>query len=262
MVISKNKLKYYSSLKRKKSRESERRFLIEGVRLCEEILGSAYEVETLLYCPSQLTSPRGQDLLAKIQQRGIPVMETDAKSLQRLSDTVHSQGMVGVARRREFSWEQIMEREPPILLALDQITDPGNLGTIIRTANWFGAAAILLSENCVDFANPKVVRASMGAVFYIPIFEIANFKERLNELKKTGYTLFAADPAGELNYFNATFTEKNVLILGNETAGVEAEIKNMANVRLAIPRKGEGESLNVAVAAGILLAEMNRNVSA
>jgi TrmH family RNA methyltransferase len=259
-VISKNKLKYYSSLKRKKNREREHRFLIEGVRLCEEIFASDFEVETLLYCPALLISQRSKDVIAKFQQRGTPVLEIDVKSLQQLSDTVHSQGVVGVAKMHDFSWEQIIEHRPHILLAIDQITDPGNMGTIIRTANWFGAAAILLSENCVDVANPKVVRASMGALFYIPIFEIINFKERLHELKKMGYALFAADPVGELIYSTAPFTTKNVLILGNETTGVDAEIKMMANARLVIPRQGTGDSLNVAVAAGILLAEMKRNM--
>ncbi len=259
-MISKNRIRYYASLKDKKTREKEQRFLIEGVRLCEEILDSEYEVENVFYCPAKLISNRAQQLIQKFLQTKIPVEELDFKSLNRLSDTVHSQGIIGLVKMKEFSFKQFSDNHSKILVALDHINEPGNLGTLIRTANWFGVAGILLSQNSVDYMNQKALRASMGSVFHIPIIAKLNLNSKLSELKQMDYSLYAADVDGTSDYSTVEFSDKSVLILGNEVDGVSDDIKNLSTLALNIPRQGKGDSLNVAVAAGILLAEMSKNI--
>lgn len=257
-MISKAKLKYFSSLKTKKHREESKRFLIEGLRLCEEVLDSHYEVETALFCARELHSDRGQELIETLRRRGIPTLEFSHKDLKHISETVQSQGIICVVKNAVFDLKKISEKPPGVFLAVDEINDPGNLGAIIRTANWFGAKAIFLSENSVELTNPKVVRASMGGLFHLPIFENCAVNEIIDKLRAEGYAIWVADANSDVDYRHADFGERNVLVLGNESEGVKREIVKMADGTLSIPKRGKGESLNVAVAAGILLAEMTR----
>ncbi|MFQ5825108.1 MAG: TrmH family RNA methyltransferase [bacterium] len=258
IVISKVQFKKYTSLKEKKYRDKIGRFLIEGILLCEEILESDFVVETLLYCPSRVTSSRGKQLIRKIRNAGIPIEELNPDALNKLSDTAHSQGIICIVRKKEFSFNELLKKSPYILVALDQIKDPGNLGTMIRTADWFGAGGILMSQDSVDLTNPKVLRATMGSVFHIPIFENQDLSLALLKLKQFGYALFVADILGSVSYSEVNFSPKNVLILGNEISGVREELTSMATKILKIPKIGKGDSLNVAVAAGIILAEMSK----
>ncbi|HEX9653767.1 MAG TPA: RNA methyltransferase [bacterium] len=259
-MISKASQKYYSSLKKRKTRDREQRFLIEGLRLCEEVLDSNYEVETALFCAALLTSEREHELLDTLRRRGISVLEISLADLKRLGETVNSSGIICVVKKPEFDLNEIVSRRPRLLIALDRIGDPGNLGTIVRTGNWFGAAAVLLSEESVEVTNPKVVRASMGGVFHLPVFENCYLEEKLKILKNAGYQLWVAAADGDVDYRRSNFGEWNILVLGNEIEGVHHSIKALANGILKIPKPGKGESLNVAVAAGILLAEMDRGV--
>jgi TrmH family RNA methyltransferase len=257
-MISKTRLKYLTSLKQKKYRERERRFLIEGLHLCEEILESDFEVETLLYCPSRVSGQKGRQLIRKFENAGTPVEEINSNSLRILSGTVHSQGIICLVRKREYSFAELVNGLPELLLALDKIKDPGNLGTIIRTADWFGVGGILLSQDSVELTNPKVLRATMGSAFHVPILENQDLNLLLPQLKEMQYSLLAADIFGTVSYPDLNASQKHVLILGNEIAGVSKELKNLACKTVRIPKIGKGNSLNVAVAAGIILAELSK----
>ncbi len=257
-LISKNQIKYYTSLKKKKVRELERKFIVEGLRLCEEIFNSEYEFEKLIYCPAKISSERAKRFIQKCKGAGIPNEEADTKSLKQVSDTVHSQGILGIVNMQHFCLEQLMANSPKHLIALDNINDPGNLGTIIRSASWFGANGVLLSQNSVEFTNPKVVRASMGSLFHLPILQQLDLYKELCKLNELGYSLLVADTGGDIEFTQADFSHKWILVFGNEISGVSEEIKGIASGILNIPRKGKGESLNVAVSAGIILAETLR----
>ncbi len=236
--------------------------MVEGLRLCEEIFDSEYKFDTLIYCPGKINSERANRFIDKCKNAGLATEAVDTKSLKRVSDTVHSQGILGIVNMQHFSTEQLLANSPKGLVALDNINDPGNLGTIIRSASWFGADGVLLSQNSVEFTNPKVVRASMGSAFHLPIWGPLDLYETLCKLKELGYALFVADSGGEIHYTTADFSNKWVVIFGNEISGVSDEIKGIASGILNIPRQGKGESLNVAVSAGIILAETlrkNRN---
>lgn len=258
-MISKATLGFITSLRLKKYREEHHRFLIEGIHLCEEALGSEYQVEILLFCPSKLTSLRGKRLIESYNKAGIPVAAIDAKSLKKISDTITTQGVIGVVEKKAFSLEELVRKSPSIVVALYQINDPGNLGTIIRTAAWFGVGGVLISQNSVELTNPKVVRATMGSVFHVPILVNQNLNEQTLHLKNLGYSVFVADVAGPVDYNSCKFGRRNLLVIGNEISGVCEELKKMATAILSIPRKGQGDSLNVAVAAGIILSTMSRS---
>lgn len=258
-MISENQSKYFSALKEKKYRDREQKFLIEGLRLCEEVFESDYEMEKLLYCPSLISSARLQQCIAQCFERDIPAEEIDEKILKKISDTVHSQGILGLVKKKKVSFEQLLRSDPENLIALENVNDPGNLGTILRSASWFGMEGVLLSQNSVDYTNPKVVRSSMGAIFHLPIFDQLNLTEKLWELKKLGYSLFLTDAQGDVSYSNMKITQKNIFIFGNETEGVSESIRQITTSIIKIPRKGKGDSLNVAVAAGIIFAEISRS---
>lgn len=260
-MISKAKARSLATLQRKKARETEGRFLVEGLRTCEELLASGYKTDILLYCPARLTTDRGRELVEAYRRINTTVEEVDENSLKKLSGTVSSQGVLAVARIRKFNFSQLESAPRGILLALDQVSEPGNLGTIIRTAGWFGIAGILLGKNSVEFTNPKVIRASMGACFHMPIFENVDLLPKLRSMKELGYEVLVADSDGSSVYSEYDFTSSSVLVLGNEAGGVTAKLKTAATACLRIPRLGHGDSLNVAVATGIILSRMSTALS-
>ena len=190
-------------------------------------------------------------------QLHIPIEELASKQLDRISETVHSQGIIALVKMKQFRFDEMVDKKQNLLVAVDRINEPGNLGTIIRTANWFGATGILISEDSVAVTNPKVLRASMGAAFHTPILERLELSDTLLKLKKAGYELFVADSDRGVDFSTVDYPERSVLVLGNETDGVDEKIKSLASKVLMIPKRGKGDSLNVAVAAGIILERMS-----
>lgn len=261
-VISKAELKFYASLKQKKYRREHDLFLAEGLRLCEELLASGYPTERLLYTAGFALSPRGGVVVNGFREAGVPTYEIDQRFLNRISDTVHAQGVIAVVRWQEISLEDILNRRPETLLLVDGLQNPGNLGTMVRTADWFGVGGMLLGENTVEVTNPKVVRATMGALFHVPVLADQRLAGRVAQLRDHGFRILVADQRSRLSYTEYAYGGKQALILGHETRGVGPEPRDLADAHLAIPKYGHGDSLNVAVAAGILLAELSRSAHA
>ncbi|MFQ5640779.1 MAG: TrmH family RNA methyltransferase [bacterium] len=255
-MISKNKLKYFSSLRLKKNRQETGFFLVEGLRLCEELFASKYPVEKVFYSSPFLEASRGEKLIAQFRGAHVSVENIPQKSLKSLTDTVQPQGIVAVVKKKAFDIEKLKKKQKGNLVAVDRINNPGNLGTIIRTACWFHVSGLLLSSHTVDYTNPKVVRASMGAVFHLPVFDQLDLSKTLFDFQTIGYRLYVTEISGSRVYTQANFSKKNILVLGNEAGGVNNCVKLSAASRITIPKVGTGESLNVAVAAGIVLAEM------
>jgi TrmH family RNA methyltransferase len=144
-----------------------------------------------------------------------------------------------------------------LIVALDNISDPGNAGTIIRNCDWFGIKELILGENCVELYNPKVLRASMGSVFHLEISETQNLIDTLKKLKEKGYSIICTDMKGE-NVFKYYLGEKSIIIFSNEAAGPSQEILNLADKKITIPQIGNAESLNVASASAVILAEFTK----
>ena len=145
-------------------------------------------------------------------------------------------------------------REAVFIVALDEVGDPGNLGTILRTCDWFGVDAVLLSKGCVSLYNEKVVRSTSGSIFHLPIYEDVDLIKTLPELKNNGYTVIATGMDGEL-LTQTLLPNKTVLVLGNEAHGVSDAVKKISDHQVSIPRFGNAESLNVGVACAVFLSQ-------
>lgn len=245
-------------LARRKIREREGLFLAEGVRVVEELLGSAIVPRLALVSSSLEDTPRGRALAERLAAACELERVSDA-DLNALGDTEASQGVVVAAETPRWSLAALRPGSGDAILLLDAIQDPGNAGTLIRTADALGCAAVLALPGTVDLWNPKVVRAAAGSLFRLPIVETeaAGFGEwaRLHRA-----SVLAGDARGT-PIDEVEVTGPIVVAVGNEGAGVSAEVAALAATLVAIPIRGAAESLNVAVAAGILLHELTRRLS-
>ncbi|MGQ9628773.1 MAG: TrmH family RNA methyltransferase [bacterium] len=235
------KVKYARSLRRRKVRRREGRFLAEGERCVDEIANAA-KIDFVLYSPSFRDS---RSIIRRVE-RAFPVSEN---LMGQIATTESHQGIVAVVAKRDASLQEILNRD--LILVLDGIRDPGNLGTILRTAEAAGVGGAILLGGCVDAYNPKVVRASAGAIVGIPILESSS--NVISSLKESGFQIVVGDVRGNVSYVDMPHRGRIALVLGNEADGVSRPILEAASAIVSIPIRGRAESLNVAVACGILL---------
>ncbi len=260
-MISKAQFKHLRSLKQKKYRQQEKKFLTEGWRLVQEAVNSNFSIEYVLITKEifHTHDPTRKEVLQQLRRKRIEIHEIDARDFESISDTVTSQGIVALVLQKNFFLEDVLRhslREKSIIVALDAVAEPGNLGTIIRTCDWFGIQGILLGEESVELYNTKVVRSTMGSIFHLPIVEHVNLKNDLPPFRRLGFKIFVTDLEAKRNYYEANFGKKCILVFGNEAWGVSSEIKTLADERISIPQFGKAESLNVSIACGIILARV------
>ncbi len=243
-MISRNEIKYIKDLSRKSNRFSEGKFIVEGEKLVNELLQSNFEIEAIYAVEGWSNS---------LVEEVVLISEKD---LERISQLKTPNKVLAVVKMPEF-WD-IEENGKGLTLFLDTINDPGNLGTIIRTADWFGIKLIVCTQQSVDVFNPKVIQSSMGSAFRIPV-EYVNANEFLEEYKIQNPThpiIGAAMEGDELGKFD--FPKDALLILGSESHGIHEDIKQHVTQHVTIPKFGQAESLNVGMATGILLWEWKR----
>jgi|TARA_B110000977_G_scaffold200034_1_gene289216 TrmH family RNA methyltransferase len=243
MGISKSQLKLITSLSQKKYRQKHNLFIAEGIKVVNELLNSSFEVE-LIFCTNDFQTTLPENKITRVS-------ETELKKISTLKSP-----------NKVLSLFKIPEEKPiqnsGLILALDAINDPGNLGTIIRLCDWFGIAQLICSKDTVDCYNQKVVQASMGSLTRIKI----QYLDLKNYFSESLLPTFIADMNGE-NVYQTVLPKEGILILGNEANGVSEEIKKKIKHKISIPRFGETqktESLNVATAAAILISEFKRNL--
>ncbi|MBK9097925.1 MAG: RNA methyltransferase [bacterium] len=253
-MISKSELQYYSSLLTKKHRKSEKKFLVEGMKSVLEGINSNYECEVIFI--TNKFAEQYEDTIKMLEKAKKKTISLKQKEFEKLSDTETPQGIAAVFVKPGLEFSPELISDDKIIVMLDNISDPGNLGTIFRNCDWFGVKNILLSENIVDYTNPKVIRSSMGSVFHVNIFENIN-SDNLNALKKDGYEILAADLEGE-NVFTYRSDKKKILILSSESHGPTKEIEKLSDKKISIPKIGNAESLNVASASAVLLAQLTK----
>jgi TrmH family RNA methyltransferase len=252
-MISKAELKYYSSLLKKKYRDEEKKFIIEGKKLVEEALNSNYSCEIILITNN--FSKQNSDFIKSLNKKNYRVEVIESQDFEKISDTVTPQGIAAVLRQplNKKLNEKILSH---FIIYLENISDPGNLGTIIRTCDWFGIDTLILSESSVEVWNPKVIRSSMGSIFHLNIFRNKKLSE-MQTLKDKGYKFICADLDGvDIYTFNPP--EKFILFFCNESSGPSPELLNLSNEKVTIPGKGKAESLNVASASAIIISEVTR----
>lgn len=253
-MITKKELQYYSSLLTKKHRKKENKFLIEGKKSVLEGLNSRFKCE-VIFVTNQFEEDN-EETVSQIQNGKHKIIKLRQKEFEKISDTETPQGIAAVFVKPKSEFSPDLFRDEKIIVMLDNISDPGNLGTIIRNCDWFGLKNILLSENIADHTNPKVIRSSMGSIFHVNLFEEID-PGKLLELKERGYEILCADLEGE-NVFTYKSDKKKILILSSEAHGPSEEIELVSDKKICIPKVGNAESLNVASASAVLLAILTR----
>ena len=227
--------------------------MVEGIRAVEELLRSPLAINGLLVAPKLVDSPRGVALIDAARSRGLEVAEVDEKEFRSAAETESPQGIVAIARMPSRGLEALRDVSPMRILLLDAVQDPGNVGTIIRTAAALGASATIALPGTVDVWNAKVVRSAMGAHFNHPAFH-ASWEDVESFLKTASIPLWAADANGES--IPSAKPARLALAVGNEGGGLTAAVRAAAQRLISVPISNTVESLNVAVAAGILLHEL------
>lgn len=245
------------SLRQRKTREAEGLFLAEGVRAVEDLAASPLPIRFAAAASSLEDTPRGQALLHLLASQRVPVHEIAERDLAALADTETPQGILAVAPipRAGLDALRVEAAEPSVLLVLDAVQDPGNLGTLARTAEALGAMGLVALPGTVEPWNPKSVRAAMGSTFRLPVVE-AGWAELAPWLKAQRMETVAAVVGGEP--LGGDRPRRAALVLGNEGAGVGDETRARADRAVGIPLRGRAESLNVAAAGAILLYELLR----
>ncbi len=244
-------VKYAKALKLRKNREKYGEFKAEGERFVKEAVMSEWEISKIILSESFYKSGRYDFDID-------PVIMTD-KLFSEISDTENPQGIMAVVKIKEPDRE-LDDLKSAIIL--DRLQDPGNMGTVIRTADAFGIDGIILSEGCTDVYSGKVLRATMGSIFHIPIYREESTEEIISMLQKYGFTVYASHlkgtPVSKSGFYEAR-EERTAVIIGNEAEGIRETAARMADYLVKIPMPGKAESLNASVAAGILMYEMQRN---
>ena len=289
-MLSKERLKELLKLKTKKGRNKQGKFLIEGLRLCEEAADSLCPIQSVLFTRSFEQKTREKQLLKRLEKLNAELIPVKIQILSKLSDTVTAQGIICVAKIKSRPVEDLWEKDIKVIVALDGIRDPGNVGTLIRTADAFEVGAVLLSDDTVELYNPKVVRSSMGSIFHLAVFNEVDLEKTIPQLKKRKFKIFGTDikegksldkmvslsfdfaqdselalrqaQGGEqgrtVELSNHTFdtSGKICLLIGNEAEGLNRKLLELSDQIIHIPTYGKAESFNVAVAGGILLYEV------
>lgn len=245
-MLSKSQLNFVRSLHLKKFRKEHGLFIAEGIKSITEFIDSDYAIETIFYT-ANLSQNAGQ-IAAKIKK--IPVSEQE---MAKLSAVKTPQGILATVHVPEIVPIDTVDLKGRLALVLDNIQDPGNLGTIIRTADWFGIKHIICSEETVEAYNPKVVQATMGSLAHVRMYYI----DIVNWLQRTTLPKYAALLHGK-SIYEVSFAMEGLIIMGNEGNGLRAAIISPDVQAITIPRHGKAESLNVAQATAIICAEISR----
>lgn len=238
-------------LKKSKERKEQRVFVIEGRKMFEEICTDKSRLVKAYFSESYARETYGDKL------PDIPCEVVADKVFDAVAETVTPQGILAIVRMPEYSLEDMIEQAGTLVL-LEDLRDPGNLGTILRTAEAAGVAGVILSRESVDVYNPKVIRSTMGAVYRVPFLYVDDFKETLRHLKERQVRLMAAHLKGTKTFDRADYSGKIGILIGNEANGLTEEAAELAGEKVLIPMAGNVESLNAAVAAALLMYEAYR----
>ncbi len=239
--------------KKAKSRKEEGLYIVEGIKMVSE---APKEMTDKVYV-SETFSVENRQLLQKLPAGREQIEIVSDNVFQRMSDTQTPQGILAIVRMKQYKLADMLEG-CPLLLCLENLQDPGNLGTILRMGEGAGVTGIVMSRNTVDIYNPKTIRSTMGSIYRVPFLYADNFGDTLNELRQAGVSVYAAHPYGGADYAEQSYTQPAALLIGNEANGLTQEALEAADMRICIHMEGKVESLNAAVAAAVLSFEVLR----
>lgn len=247
-------IKNIKKLKEKKYRDQENKFIVEGIKMIKEAILENANIDKIVICEECINNGTiDKELLYEIAKEDC-VYVTE-KVFNTLTDVTNPQGILATINKQN-SEENISYNED-VIVVLDGIQDPGNLGTILRTVDSVGLLQIILSEKTADPYNPKVVRSTMGAIYRVNIVRSNNIIETLKNMKKHKYEITATSLNTNKSIYDIDYRKK-VIVIGNEANGVSNEVMNLADIKVKIPMLGKTESLNAAVATGVILYEYVR----
>ena len=269
------RVKYIRNLLEKGSiRKKNKSFVVEGIKLIDEALQYG-EVLELVIAESLYNEIISEDLsknillaennknITEYVKRGTSLMVVSDTVFKTVSETVSPQGILGVVKMPEYKFldgyflNEAYEKEGKIkILVLEDTADPGNLGTMMRTAEAAGVTGVIMSKGSVDIFNPKAVRSTMGSIFRLPFVYVEDLKEEVKALKELGISFYAAHLNGKKSYKEIEYSGKSGILIGNEARGLSDEIAKLADTYVIIPMYGKVESLNAAVAAALMMYEV------
>ncbi|MCL6258177.1 RNA methyltransferase [Aquiflexum sp. TKW24L] len=246
-MLSKNTLKFIKSLQQKKIRKQEQLFFVEGSKNVTELLQSDYEVSQVLF-----TQQYGKGHAELLKRSNADIFEVSQTTLESVGSFQSNDAALAVAKSKPNTPIEMTSDE--WVIALDDVKDPGNLGTIIRIADWYGIQKLLLSEESAEFYNPKVLHASMGSFTRVKVF----YTDLKSQFEKAGLPIYGAFLEGE-SIYESKFGKGGIILMGNESNGISRELESSVTHKITIPRFGKAESLNVAVATAIFCDNIKRS---
>jgi TrmH family RNA methyltransferase len=245
-MLSKSQVSLLKSLQQKKFRREHSLFIAEGLKSVTEFMASSYAIQTIYHTPA--AGSKLYQLSKKIN-----FQEITAAELEKISSLTTPQEVLALISIPQWPALKSTQLQQKFTLALDGVQDPGNMGTIIRTADWFGIQNIICSADTVDVYNPKVVQATMGSLSRVNI----HYTDLTQALPQFKLPVYGAMLNGE-NIYNTDFGNEGIIVMGNEGNGVRPDVQELISKKITIPRAGEAESLNVAIATALFCSEINR----
>ena len=247
-------IKHIKKLKDKKYRDLSNEYIIEGIKLVEEAIKENAKIKQIIIC-EECTNTIAIPKNIMYEVAKFECVYVTEKVFSYITEVKNPQGILAVIEKQNN--ENDIDFSEDIIVALDDIQDPGNLGTILRTVDSIGLKQILVSKGTADSYNPKVVRSTMGAIFRVKVIECENLQKTLKEVQKHKFKLVVTSLQTDKSLYDVEFNKK-VIVIGNEANGVSEEIQNLADEKIKIPMLGKTESLNASVATGIVLYEYVR----
>ncbi len=251
-------IKKVRQLKTKKGRDKYNEFLIEGFHLVEECIKNDAEINFIVYCDAFIIHAYNEELISFLHERNIHIYNISDQLFKLITDTETPQGILGVVKKPSFDLHHILREPKSNILILDRIQDPGNMGTILRTADASGINSVIVIKGSVDVYLSKTIRAAAGSIFRVPILYMDDPLSVIFLLKKYKKKAIATSPKAACFYYDLPLAEDVALIIGNEANGVCEEFLEQVNDVVKIPMLRNTESLNASIAASIIMYEMVR----
>lgn len=254
--IQNPKIKEIVKLRQRKERDSQKLFIIEGYREVSLAIKSSFEIKEVFYCEELLENKESQ-IVGEISKKGARVFQVNKKVFAKISYGERLEGILALAKEERLKLNDLKLSKDSLIVAVESIEKPGNLGAILRTCDAAGVQAVVVCEGKTDIYNPNCIRSSLGAFFSLPVVEETS-SNTIFWLKKNNFKIFLAMPDADMEYTKADFLGKSAIVLGSEDEGLSREWAKESNLKIKIPMKGRVDSLNVSAAASILIFEAKR----
>lgn len=251
-------LKHARKLRRRKRRDEEGRFLIEGFTPVWEALQHGADIETLIVAPELLKAPNAPELLARAGEAQVSVVQVTPAAFETISQRDNPYGVAAIARARDLRLRDLIVTEDSVFVALDAVGSPGNLGTIVRSMDAAGGSGVITVGASTDVWHPSAVKASMGAVFSVPVCHVGSLTDVTTWCRDTGLTIVATSAHAATEHWDTTYPRPALFLFGSEGTGLGRSALDSGDLAVRIPMAGTASSLNLAVAVGILLYEARR----